>query len=315
MRFFRVSKKELGITVDRFGRNRINAHLDMDDRLHEMFIRHGEKSFYPPEKHMGKDESVLMLEGKSCLRFYDQNGGMTAKRDLVPYGKDGDFYCRIPQGEMHHLAQEEEMVTKETTSGPWFKEHSIKDETAKRDDRCEDWMHSNGGYPPAHKPLGFIRVSEEAYYTTDPVVSVGKNEIERLKAEVNNTARKRIRLCTHRNTNQKLHEMFVVYTSGTLIQPNKHLGKDESFHILEGSADFIFYTDSGDVLEIIPLGTIDSGKPFFLRVPAGVYHTVIMTSPFMVIHEATPGPYDRAHTVWAPWETNYLKKQTARETV
>ena len=313
MRFFTVSQSDLDSLgkPKEYDRVRINAHKDRSDRLHEMFIRHDRDSRHRPEKHLGKAESLLMLDGRARLVFVDDSGVINDFRDLGPYGSDAEtFYCRTPADMGHQLipcTQDPEICTKETTGGPWFREDSVAVE-------IKDLPEDQCGVRQ-RKPLGLVRVSEEAFYTTDRIVSVGRREIEALKAEVPNTARKRIRLCTHRNAQEKLHEMFVVYTAKTLIQPNKHLGKDESFHILEGSADFIFYTDSGDVLEIIPLGDQASGKTFFLRVPAGIYHTVVMTSDILVIHEATPGPYDRLHTVWAPWESNYLKQQTARATV
>ena len=105
----------------------------------------------------------------------------------------------------------------------------------------------------------------------------------------------------HQTDDDLLHEMFVVYTGMTYVRANKHIGKDESLHILEGEADFVFFDDDGNIIEIVPLGSKSSNKNFFVRVPQGVFHTIIMKSDVLVIHEATPGPFNREETLWASW--------------
>jgi cupin fold WbuC family metalloprotein len=122
-----------------------------------------------------------------------------------------------------------------------------------------------------------------------------------LKSQVHQTRRKRTRLCAHPGIENTLHEMFVIYTSKTYVKPNKHLNKDESLHILEGEADFIFFDEQGDITKVIPLGDYHSGRQFYCRVPAFAYHSMIMRTDTLVIHEATPGPFVRSDTVWAPW--------------
>jgi cupin fold WbuC family metalloprotein len=93
----------------------------------------------------------------------------------------------------------------------------------------------------------------------------------------------------------------VVYTGMTYVRANLHMGKDESLHILEGEADFIFFDNHGNIIDVIELGDKHSGKNFFIRVPQGVFHTIIMKSDYLIIHEATPGPFDSSETLWASW--------------
>lgn len=150
--------------------------------------------------------------------------------------------------------------------------------------------------------MHLIRVSEEAFFTTDKPAVVGPDEIAQLKALVNSTARKRIRICTHPNVSDRHHEMFIAYTRDTNMKPNKHLAKDETVTVLEGEGDLIFYNDTGDVLQIIPLGPYGSGRAFYARIPADTWHAIVASSDILVMHEATPGPYIREHTVWAGWK-------------
>ena len=149
--------------------------------------------------------------------------------------------------------------------------------------------------------MNMIRVSEEAFYATEVPVIVGDAEIAKLKAELHQTKRKRIRLCTHPNVNAPLHEMFVLYCKETKIGANKHFAKDETFYVMEGFADLVFFNDTGDVTQIVQLGPYGSGNAFSARIPHDTWHDVVVSSDYLLLHETTPGPYIRDHTIWAPW--------------
>lgn len=145
--------------------------------------------------------------------------------------------------------------------------------------------------------MRLIRTSDETFYAVDGLLSITDADIAVLREEVSKTSRQRIRICTHSNVDAPLHEMFVCYTRDTAIAPHKHVGKDETFYVMEGDMDFILYNETGDVKQILPMGPPGSGKAFCVRVPANTYHSVRLNSDFCVLHEATPGPFDRADTV------------------
>jgi len=143
--------------------------------------------------------------------------------------------------------------------------------------------------------------SPEVYTTDEPIVNLGREEIEFLTQRVRESSRKRTRLCAHKSGEDKLHEMFVVYLNETYIRPNKHLGKDESLHILEGKADFVFMDEQGKIIDVVPLGDKATGRQFYCRIPESVYHTFLMRSPRIIIHETIEGPFRRESTVFSPW--------------
>lgn len=231
------------------------------------------------------DESVLVLEGKAVCEVL--LGDRIQKVELHEYKSGKSFYCRMPARKPHRVMVEGQVqIVRGTTRNP----------DIVRADDIPALPQVNGD-----RTMRMLRTGTEAFHVTEPVVTVGKAEISQLKNEIEWTPRTRIRLCAHKNANDLIHEMFVLYTNKTYIQPNKHIAKDETFHILEGEASFITYNDSGDVQDIVELGDYQSGKAFYFRVPEGMYHSVIMHSDYLVIHEATPGPYDRSATVWASW--------------
>lgn len=144
-------------------------------------------------------------------------------------------------------------------------------------------------------------IGKDVYVVEDAVPHLTQADIVDFKRPVRQTARMRRRLCTHVSIEDKLHEMFVTYVKETYVHPNKHMGKDESLHILEGRADFVFFDEEGEIIEVVPLGAYDSGVNFYCRIPAGIYHTWIINSDVIVVHETTPGPFDRTDTIFAPW--------------
>ncbi len=149
--------------------------------------------------------------------------------------------------------------------------------------------------------LPMKQLAEEVYVIDSPVAHFGCLGIQFLKDHVYKTKRKRVRVCMHKNIDEHLHEMFVCYVKETYVRPNKHIKKDESLHIIHGAADFIFFDDVGNVTDIVPLGDYESGRNFYCRIPESVYHTFVIKSDIIVIHESTPGPFRREDTEFAPW--------------
>jgi len=276
-------------------RSRICCHKTNTDRLHEMFMAFDNTSYFPPSRHIGKEESLHILEGDGRYVFFDKTGMERDVIELGPYGSDYQFYCRIPAGMNHALEVDSNtMMIQETTTGPFRPEDTVLEPVTHRAPKS-DLRH-------IRERLAMASINPEAFTADSSIVSVGMRQIEFLKCRVISSPRKRVRLCCHKSVEDALHEMFVVYTGQTYVRPNKHIGKDESLHILEGLATFIFFDDAGNIREVIPLGPYGSGFPFYVRVPAGCWHTLVMQSDMLVIHESTPGPFRREDTLWAPME-------------
>ena len=144
--------------------------------------------------------------------------------------------------------------------------------------------------------------SEEVLYAANEVVVFGKAGLEELKRLAMLTPRKRIRLCTHRDPSDSLHEMFIIHTKDTIVPPHKHIGKAESFSILEGRVDVILFHDDGKVREAIRMGDPASGLPFYYRLADPIFHTLAIHSDFLVFHEVTSGPFQRDKTIFASWD-------------
>ena len=145
------------------------------------------------------------------------------------------------------------------------------------------------------------QIGDGIYQSNDSIVKLSGKEIDFLRAEVNRSVKKRARICAHRTDEDPLHEMLIVIGADSYIHPHRHLGKSESFHIIEGEVDIVIFADDGNIEEIIELGDLQSGKKFYYRLDDAKYHTLLIHSEILVVHEVTNGPFSRELTKLAPF--------------
>jgi cupin fold WbuC family metalloprotein len=155
--------------------------------------------------------------------------------------------------------------------------------------------------------------SAEVRYATDDIVVVDAADIGRLKEAAEETARRRIRLCAHHSVDERVQEMLIVHPIGTYVRPHKHVGKSESFHVVEGDVDVVVFDDDGGVDDVIRMGAFASGRPFYYRIAGPLFHTLLIRSSVLVFHETTSGPFRRADTVFAPWAPDDGDAAASRE--
>jgi len=149
--------------------------------------------------------------------------------------------------------------------------------------------------------INFKEENKEVYYVTDKNIKLGKKYIQFFKEKASSNKRQKSRLCTHKDINDELHEMFIVHKRNMYVRPHKHLHKSESLHVIEGSAYMIVFDDLGKVIEVTHISDYSSGHKFYYRMNKPFYHTLLITSDFFVFHETTKGPFKRTDTVFAPW--------------
>lgn len=149
--------------------------------------------------------------------------------------------------------------------------------------------------------MGLKYVSDAVYIAEDKIVCFTKNDIAFLKERLRQTGLKRIRICAHKNTEDTLQEMLIAFEKGSYIRPSKHLNKEESIHVLEGTGTFVFFDEQGNITHAIPVGDPTTGRQEYLRTPTDTYHTLLITSDTFVVQETTEGPFRRSDTVFAKW--------------
>jgi cupin fold WbuC family metalloprotein len=145
------------------------------------------------------------------------------------------------------------------------------------------------------------RLNDEVFVASAPIVRIGRDDVEFLKRQAIVNDRKRARICAHRSDQDPLHEMIIAIDHRSYIHPHRHLQKSESFHILEGEVDVVLFDDAGNVVDVMELGDGATGRPFFYRLTDSQFHTLLIRSDMLVVHETTNGPFLRESTVLAPF--------------
>jgi len=144
-------------------------------------------------------------------------------------------------------------------------------------------------------------INAEVLVADVPILSLTREDIASLKVRASQNPSRRVRICAHRSKDDVVHEMLIVMTRECYIRPHKHVGKGESFHVVEGALDVVAFDDAGQVTTVLHLEDYASGHGFYYRSDTLGYHTVIIRSPVVVFHETTQGPFRPSDNIAAPW--------------
>jgi cupin fold WbuC family metalloprotein len=144
-------------------------------------------------------------------------------------------------------------------------------------------------------------INKEVYVADEPIARIGPADIAFLKERLKEAPRGRVRICVHASNSDLLHEMIIALDRSTYIRPHKHPAKSESFHLIEGAVDVVAFDDGGQIREVIQLGEPTSGRSFFYRMSGPVFHTLIIRSELLILHETTNGPFQKGDAVFADW--------------
>lgn len=146
--------------------------------------------------------------------------------------------------------------------------------------------------------LPLEKINDEVFYATGEIVRLDARAVDFVRAQATRNARGRARICTHRNADEPLHEMLIAVASSSYIRPHRHHGKSESFHLVDGEADVVVLNDDGEIEDVVELGPAGN---FYYRLDAPRYHTLVLHSPVLVIHEITNGPFTPGASDSAPF--------------
>ena len=148
---------------------------------------------------------------------------------------------------------------------------------------------TNFSSSPTPISLPLKKINDEVFMATDEVVRFDSRYVDFIKQSAAKNARGRARICAHRGPTDTLHEMLIAMRSDSYIRPHRHHQKIESFHLVDGSVDVIIFNDDGSVADVVELSLHGS---FYYRLDSPRYHTLLINSPVLVIHEITNGPFD-----------------------
>ena len=156
--------------------------------------------------------------------------------------------------------------------------------------------------------------------------SLNKDDIKIMQSFANLNSSNKSRICSHKNVEDKLHEMFITHKKDYYVRPHRHFNKSESILILKGNADLVLFNEKGDIQNIIQLDEFSSGNIFYNRIDLPIFHSLIIKSNFLLFYEVTTGPLKVEDTEYAKWSPeigsdksveflNNIKKEIAKKSI
>jgi cupin fold WbuC family metalloprotein len=142
---------------------------------------------------------------------------------------------------------------------------------------------------------------KEVFRNNENLALVDENWITFLKERASNSLLRRSRLCLHRTHDDPVQQMIIVMCRDVLFRPHRHRAKHESYHMIEGLLDLIFFEDDGRPESAIRMGPLGSGAAFSHRLCVSRFHAVLPLSEFVVVHEITAGPWVEGDAEFGPW--------------
>lgn len=285
-------------------RSRLCVHPSESDLLQDMFIAFAGDSYVRPSAHVNRDESIHFIKGCGKYVFFDDDGHRVRDVRMGTYASDLAFYLRVPGNSIHALLPlSSEVIAHEVAQGPYDRATTLfPGWSVDGEDRVA--VESFTGllaYAPVStlEPVSIERVAEDVYRCCNSVVYLTRTDVERLKCEVPLTRNGRLSLQLHPAGAPQLNETLQLHSGMSYIQPSMRATYDESFCVLEGEADCVFFDERGTVIDVIQLSAINSESSLFVRVPRGVFHTLLVRSELLVMLSAT-GPDEAVYASWSP---------------
>ena len=107
-------------------RIRLCAHPSSLNHVHDMLIIHFHDTYVRPHKHLRKDETFHIIEGRLKIVIFHDDGSIFKIIDLNEYSSKGNFFYRMSKSYYHTVIPLSQVVVfHETTKGPFVEEDTI----------------------------------------------------------------------------------------------------------------------------------------------------------------------------------------------
>jgi len=107
-------------------RVRLCTHTSSNDNLHEMFIVHGQHCYVRPHLHLGKAESMAVIEGEVDVVLFHEDGSIRNVIRMGDLSSGKIFYYRLSDPIYHMLLiRTPFLVFHEVTEGPFIREKTV----------------------------------------------------------------------------------------------------------------------------------------------------------------------------------------------
>jgi len=106
-------------------RARLNLHHSESDRVQEMLIAICSDSLIAPHRHLGRSETLHVIEGRALIVFFDEEGREVRRLRIGPAGGGLPPLYRLAADTWHVVIPLDEVVViHETAAGPFEKDRA-----------------------------------------------------------------------------------------------------------------------------------------------------------------------------------------------
>lgn len=133
------------------------------------------------------------------------------------------------------------------------------------------------------------------------MVVLSHAQLKRIKAMASKAPLRRARFCLHTDHRDKVQEMVIAFCKDSYVPPHRHRRKSESYHVIEGELEVVFFDDAGRVTRRLAMAAHRKGRPFLYRLSSPLWHTMVPRSKFVVLHETAAGPFVKSKSDLATW--------------
>jgi cupin fold WbuC family metalloprotein len=107
-------------------RVRFCLHTNPEEAVHEMVIVHPKGAYVRPHKHLGKAESMLVLDGQVDYVVFNEEGEIIDRLAMSDFGSGKLFYQSIRTDLYHTLIiRSSWLVFLEITQGPFTRKDTV----------------------------------------------------------------------------------------------------------------------------------------------------------------------------------------------
>jgi len=144
-------------------------------------------------------------------------------------------------------------------------------------------------------------LSASVFVAASAISHISERELSILREAARNSPKRRARINLHLNDDDLLHEMIIAVARESYVRPHSHPCKSESFHLIDGAVDVVIFDDAGAITQVISLDARRGEAPFYYRMSRPFFHTIIVRSDLLIMHETTNGPFRSGSAVYAPF--------------
>lgn len=129
------------------------------------------------------------------------------------------------------------------------------------------------------------------FFENQNIITIEFPDLEKLKKSASEAPLRRARYCLHHSHSDTVQEMVIAFCKDSIVPIHRHNNKSESYHIIEGELEILFYDNDGKVTRTIRMGQMGLDLPFLYRLSTDEWHTIKPLTEYVIIHEITSGPF------------------------